>query len=377
MLHPDEGTIHAWLDDQLPPEERAKLEQHFDQCEQCAVLVVDARGLVAGASRIVGTLDGVRSGVVPPMKRISAAPPTSLWRALRLTPVRAAIAATALLATATVFAVRQGGQTRDTARASAAMPASTPIPAASALSAAGGAAAPAAKMRQPEASKSITTRSDQSTAVDSIAAEVPRSKVLAQAVGVSRGNQAVAGASGMAAARSAVADSAAVDARREIVANARQAIQADSISMRTAMKAAPAPQPATPLPRRAFAGSVQLSDVVVTSMTQTADPRAFGCYRLDFDSLRIHATSLRQFGLSAPNGVNVVNALGNSGRPDSVIAGAVWRAVDRDSVAVSTPRSSPPTTLIFALAEEGHSVAGRLIASGQTMPVQVLRIRCP
>ena len=178
----------------------------------------------------------------------------------------------------------------------------------------------------------------------------------------------------MAASRSALADSAAADARRETTANARQPLHADSIAMRDA-RVALAPQAPAAQPRRQFAGA--LSQIVVTSTLPATNPRAFGCYRLDVDSLRARFTSFRQFGLSAPNGVNVVHALGSSGRPDSVIAGAVWRPLDRDSVAVQTPRSSPPATLVFALAEEGRTARGRLTANGQTMPVQVLRTHCP
>jgi len=171
----------------------------------------------------------------------------------------------------------------------------------------------------------------------------------------------------------ALADSTAIDARREMAANAGLPLRADSIAMRES-KAAAAPQPVSPT-RRAFASA--LSEIVATGMVQTTDPRAFGCYRLDVDSLPERYTSLRQFGLSAPNGVNVVRALGASGRPDSVIAGAVWRPLDRDSVAVLTPGGSPPATLVFALTDEGRKATGRLTANGQTMAVQVLRMRCP
>lgn len=362
MQHPDEGTIHAWLDDQLSPEERARLEQHFDQCEQCAALVVEARGLVAGAARIVGALDGVRSGVIPATKRAGSASPKSLWRALRFTPVRAAIAATLLLATATVFTVRQGGQMADSARPAGAMPASAAAPT---LPMAAGAApppAPVAAMAAPPAASVGRRAATESRAkpddravvpnAAAIASEKPRANTLSQT------------------------DAAAHDSNSSGItaANARPAMHADSIVMRES-KAMPAALPQSPPQRRMFAGAV--SQIVATGLEQTTDPRAFGCYRLNVDSLRDRFTSLRQFGLSSPNGVNVVNALGSSGRPDSVIAGAVWRPLDRDSVAVSTPRSSPPATLVFALGEEGRNATGRLTANGQTTRVEVLRTRCP
>ena len=390
MLHPDEGTIHAWLDDQLAPEERAKLEQHFDQCEQCAVLVVEARGLVAGAGRIVGALDGVRSGVVPPTKRLGA-PSKSLWRALRLTPIRAAIAATLLLATATVFTVRQDDRTRNTvsrtvatpasaappATVTATVPAPLPAPLAAPLAGppAGIAPSPTAAVSQRAVPELAAKRNDQALALDSAppASEKTRANTVAQVPAAPRDSSPATAtvASGMAASRSALADTVAVAGRRDMAANARQPVHADSIAMRAA-KAAPVPQPAA---QRRFAGAI--SQIVATGMVQTTDARAFGCYRLNVDSLRDRFTTFRQFGLSAPNGVNVVHALGSSGRPDSVIAGAVWRPLDRDSVAVSTPRSSPPAILVFALGEEGRNAPGRLTANGETTPVQVLRTRCP
>jgi len=65
--------------------------------------VAEARGLIAGASRIVGALDDVpASGSAPWGQPAAAAPATSraasAWRWLRVTPARAAMAATILVA---------------------------------------------------------------------------------------------------------------------------------------------------------------------------------------------------------------------------------------------------------------------------------------
>jgi Putative zinc-finger len=59
MQHLDEGTIHAWLDGALTADESARVERHARECKDCAVLVAEARGLVAGASRILSALDEV------------------------------------------------------------------------------------------------------------------------------------------------------------------------------------------------------------------------------------------------------------------------------------------------------------------------------
>lgn len=65
MLHPDEGTVHAWLDGQLSAEAGAELERHIATCSECAAAVAEARGLVAASSRILSALDAVPSGVIP------------------------------------------------------------------------------------------------------------------------------------------------------------------------------------------------------------------------------------------------------------------------------------------------------------------------
>jgi anti-sigma factor RsiW len=63
--HLDEGTIHAWLDGALPPDESARVESHIEACADCAALVAEARGLIAASSRILASLDAVPAGVIP------------------------------------------------------------------------------------------------------------------------------------------------------------------------------------------------------------------------------------------------------------------------------------------------------------------------
>lgn len=101
--HPDEGTIHAWLDGALGDAEARALAAHVASCGTCAERVAEARGLIAGASRIVGALDGVPSAGSAPWGQVAAGAPatsraTSAWRWLRVTPARAAVAATILVA---------------------------------------------------------------------------------------------------------------------------------------------------------------------------------------------------------------------------------------------------------------------------------------
>lgn len=113
--HPEEGLIHAWLDDALSAAEAERLTAHVQSCAECQARVAEARGLIAGASRIVAALDdapaGARPGWVqgvvaddgdaPPNAAAAAADPPnggSVWRWLRVTPGRAALAATILVA---------------------------------------------------------------------------------------------------------------------------------------------------------------------------------------------------------------------------------------------------------------------------------------
>ncbi|MEO5903195.1 MAG: zf-HC2 domain-containing protein [Gemmatimonadaceae bacterium] len=68
MQHPDEGMIHTWLDGELSPDESAAFQEHISTCRQCADAVAEARGFVAGSSRIVSALDIVPAGVIPVVK---------------------------------------------------------------------------------------------------------------------------------------------------------------------------------------------------------------------------------------------------------------------------------------------------------------------
>src|SRR5688572_15078120 len=65
MQHPDEGTIHAWIDGELSAEQASELTTHVAGCAECAAMVAEARGLVAASTRILTALDDVPGGVIP------------------------------------------------------------------------------------------------------------------------------------------------------------------------------------------------------------------------------------------------------------------------------------------------------------------------
>lgn len=113
--HLDEGTIHAWLDGALDPAAASAVAAHVESCTSCAERVAEARGLIAGASRVVGALDEAPAAPSPAWGSGSAAAgrapgtPSSAWRRMRLTPARAAIAATLLVAAGVTLTYQRTG----------------------------------------------------------------------------------------------------------------------------------------------------------------------------------------------------------------------------------------------------------------------------
>ncbi|MGH7633125.1 MAG: anti-sigma factor family protein [Gemmatimonadaceae bacterium] len=105
MQHPDEGTIHAWLDGAIPEVEARAIEAHVTTCEQCASAVAEARGLMAASSRILSALDGVPGSVVPassaiPVTRAGAAMAVTTYERRRRLGMYARIAAALAFVTA-------------------------------------------------------------------------------------------------------------------------------------------------------------------------------------------------------------------------------------------------------------------------------------
>jgi anti-sigma factor RsiW len=112
--HPDEGTIHAWLDGALSADDATALEVHVAACVTCAERVAEARGLIAGASRVVSELDEAPVPILRAAGRAEA-PAPSFWRLLRITPARASIAALLLVAVGVTMTTRQTRQAQKAA----------------------------------------------------------------------------------------------------------------------------------------------------------------------------------------------------------------------------------------------------------------------
>ncbi|HYT64637.1 MAG TPA: zf-HC2 domain-containing protein [Gemmatimonadales bacterium] len=54
MSHVDEGTLHAYLDGELSPPERAALDVHLAQCAPCGARLAEERSLIERASAVLG-----------------------------------------------------------------------------------------------------------------------------------------------------------------------------------------------------------------------------------------------------------------------------------------------------------------------------------
>lgn len=85
MPHPDDGLIHAWLDDELDAADAARVEALVASDPAWSAAAAEARGLLAASSRIVGSLDRVPAHVIPDVaarggRRPALAPRRWPWR---------------------------------------------------------------------------------------------------------------------------------------------------------------------------------------------------------------------------------------------------------------------------------------------------------
>jgi anti-sigma factor RsiW len=74
MSHVDEGTLHAYLDAELPSPERAALESHFAQCATCRAQLAEERALLERSTALLGSARPVERAI-PPFEQVRRAPP--------------------------------------------------------------------------------------------------------------------------------------------------------------------------------------------------------------------------------------------------------------------------------------------------------------
>src|SRR6266550_4363565 len=81
MPHVDEGTLHAYLDGELPSAERKTLEAHLAECASCRAMLEEERALLDRASALLGTARPT-DRPAPPFEQLSLprAPRRSPWR---------------------------------------------------------------------------------------------------------------------------------------------------------------------------------------------------------------------------------------------------------------------------------------------------------
>jgi anti-sigma factor RsiW len=255
--HLDEGTIHAWLDGALSADEAARVRRHVATCAECAAQVAEARGFVAGASRILSALDDAPA-VVPTtwaegrgrrgaseLERLR--PPPSAHRRLWSRPGVLAAAASVVVVLGTALIVQEGGE--PTSRAAGSM---TPV-----------------QPQNTEASADLTAPAVGGAAPGPVSSEASGRDEVGGVAGASSPKQPSAATRRMAARTlgdGRAAAEPAPAARRRL--DEPQAAAENAVAQKTVPAAPPAPAPpaaadkARPL---APSRTLQLQEVVVTA----------------------------------------------------------------------------------------------------------------
>jgi hypothetical protein len=78
MSHVDEGTLHAYLDGELPPNEQGDVEAHLAQCAACKGRLAEERALFERASALLGAARPAERPA-PPFERLRPRPKRSPW----------------------------------------------------------------------------------------------------------------------------------------------------------------------------------------------------------------------------------------------------------------------------------------------------------
>ena len=98
MSHVDEGTLHAYLDGELPSTERAAVEAHLADCAACRGNLTEERSLRERASAVLGSARPTERPA-PPLDQLRREPRRSPWRVRRSFAWAASIAWRSALAT--------------------------------------------------------------------------------------------------------------------------------------------------------------------------------------------------------------------------------------------------------------------------------------
>lgn len=385
MQHLDEGTIHAWLDGALDADEAARVEQHAAECAKCAAAVAEARGLVAGASRILSALDHTPSGVVPRSlgAGAGAAPrrSSSLWHALRLTPARAAAAAVVVLAAGTALVLRNKPNemgAKQIVFASQQSPSSlrpaapAPAPAVDSIAV----AAPTAAPEQANVSRAPQPASrapQQASRNPQLATRNPRPEPHApHPPSAAAGIAGVAVSSGAAAKTLATPAPAVSDVGRVIADSATRGVVAGRRldSTRRLMSVATTEPAEAKSAARAMPASAARED-----RAQAATISFAGCYnvtadsitglprRLSLDTTRVE-TVMQRATVAAPQAYSVSGA--------TPLAEALWQRLPDGRIRLSMT----PARIVDLAATSSSKLVGSMVLDGRVLPVTLQRVDC-
>lgn len=78
MSHFDDGALHAYLDGELVPVERAQIEAHIAECAACRTRLDEERVLIQRASQLLGFVQPPERAVPPPLHHLRH--PRPVWR---------------------------------------------------------------------------------------------------------------------------------------------------------------------------------------------------------------------------------------------------------------------------------------------------------
>jgi hypothetical protein len=429
MLHLDEGTIHAWLDGELSPEESESAALHVAECAECRELVTEARGLMAGATRIVSALDAGPAGVVPRTQRgpISSRRP---WYRFAMTPTRMSIAAMIVVAVGLSLTARRMADNSSVRARLIDKQMDVTAPAVSPTVRADSVSAPRERQTATPLNLPAAPPSPIVSAKGKNAAPAP---VPAASPPPSASPSAVAEQKATLADKRTITDAASkqVAAAPPSAAPAPPVARLDSIRAKDEMAKVSVDSVSraqVPLAqRRTFVSTNvnQLSEVVATS-ARDADPTRVvvlpNCYRLAIDSTEWRGILPAAFALDqsvprdggggagrggagggavagsavgaaagAPKtaaqpassnmtfsagvrAAGVVRALAPNGRVDSTVVG-VWYAASTESLSLrfTTADPSKPVTVLLA----GSSSTARVTSGDRTDSVRVARTSCP
>src|SRR6266849_6550363 len=82
MSHVDEGTLHAYLDGELPSAERTAIEAHLADCATCRANLTEERALRERATAVLGSARPAERPA-PPLEQLRREPQRSPWRVRR------------------------------------------------------------------------------------------------------------------------------------------------------------------------------------------------------------------------------------------------------------------------------------------------------